>query len=63
MAELTAISVLVTTCAAAAIGLISQIQHSRCTELNLGCGLCKCTRNVPDVEEPQVELSRELATQ
>ena len=56
MAELTAISVLVTTCAAAAIGLISQIQHSRCTTIEFGCGLFRCTRHVPDVEEPTVEL-------
>ena len=56
MAELTSISVLITTAAAAAIGLISQVQHSRCTSLDIGCGLIRCVRSVPDVEEEPVEL-------
>ena len=57
MADLSLVAVLITTCASATLGIISQIQHSRCTQLNLFCGLCSCTRKVPDVEEDEVSLS------
>lgn len=57
MVELSSVSVLIITCSTAVIGIISQIQHSRCSQLNLFCGLCSCTRNVPDVQEPTVELN------
>lgn len=54
--ELTGIAVLITTVSSAFIGIISQIQHSRCVKLRICWGLCDCVRNVPDVEEPTVEL-------
>lgn len=56
MVELSSVSVLIITCSTAVIGIISQIQHSRCETLNLFCGLCACTRKVPDFEEPTIEL-------
>ena len=56
MADLSLVAVLITTSASAAIGIISQIQHSRCTQLSF-CGLCSCVRNVPDDVEPAVELT------
>ncbi len=55
--ELTGIAVLITTVSSAFIGIISQIQHSRCTKLIVCWGMCDCVRNVPDVEEPTVELN------
>ena len=54
--ELTGIAVLITTVSSAVIGIISQIQHSRCVKLRVCWGMCDCVRNVPDVEEPPVEL-------
>ena len=56
VAELAGISVLITTVSSAFIGIISQIQHSRCVKLRVCWGLCDCVSNVPDVEEPTVEL-------
>ena len=56
MVELSSVSVLIITCSTAVIGIISQIHHSRCEKLNLFCGLCSCTRKVPDFEEPTIEL-------
>ena len=53
-----AISVLITTISAGCIGIISQIQHSRCVKLRICFGLCDCVRNVPDVEEPTVSLEK-----
>jgi len=32
------------------IGIISQVQHSRCSEIN--CLGCNCKRNVPAEQEP-----------
>jgi len=32
------------------IGIISQVQHSRCSEIN--CLGCNCKRNVPQEQEP-----------
>lgn len=54
--ELAGIAVLITTISSAFIGIISQIQHSRCVKLKVCWGMCDCVRNVPDVEEPTVEL-------
>ena len=54
--DLAGIAVLITTIAGACIGVISQIQHSRCVKLRVCWGMCDCTRTVPDVEEPTVEL-------
>jgi hypothetical protein len=56
MAEITAIAVLITTCASACIGVISQIQHSRCVKLRVCFGMCECARKVPDVEEATIQL-------
>lgn len=56
MAELSLVAVLITTCATAVIGIISQIQHSRCSTIKVCGGLVSCTREVPDVVEPTVEL-------
>ena len=49
-ADLAAVAVLVTTVSGACIGVISQIQHSRCVKLKICFGLCTCTRSVPDVQ-------------
>ena len=57
MVDFSSLSVLIITCSTAVIGIISQIQHSRCSELNLFCGMCSCTRNVPDTMEPTVEIT------
>ena len=54
--DLAGIAVLITTVAGACIGVISQVQHSRCVKLKVCWGMCDCIRNVPDVEEPTVEL-------
>lgn len=57
MVDLSSVSVLIITCSTAVIGIISQIQHSRCSQLNLFCGLCECVRKVPDEYEEPVELN------
>ena len=59
-AELGMVAVLITTCASAIVAVISQIQHSRCEQISLCCGIFACTRNVPDIQEPNVELSPHL---
>jgi hypothetical protein len=56
MVDLSSISVVIITCSTAVIGIISQIQHSRCSEISL-CGMVSCVRNVPDHIEPTVELT------
>ena len=55
-AELGMIAVLITTCASAIVAVISQIQHSRCEKIKMCCGIFECSRKVPDVQEPTVEL-------
>tara|TARA_R110000772_G_scaffold104126_3_gene205439 strand:+ start:2059 stop:2259 length:201 start_codon:yes stop_codon:yes gene_type:complete len=55
--EFAGIAVLITTISSAFIGIISQIQHSRCVKLKVCWGLCDCIRNVPDVHEPTVEIT------
>ena len=55
--ELAAIAVLITTISSAFIGIISQIQHSRCVKLRVCWGMCDCVRAVPNVEEPSIELT------
>lgn len=57
--DLAGIAVLITTVAGACIGVISQIQHSRCVKLRVCWGMCDCIRSVPDVEEPEAELKPE----
>jgi hypothetical protein len=55
MVELSAVATLVTVSTASVIAIISQIQHSRCTQINFCC--FSCTRKVPDVDEPEVPSS------
>ena len=55
-AELGMIAVLITTCASAIVAVISQIQHSRCEKIKMCCGIFECSRKVPDVQEPTVEM-------
>ena len=45
MAELTSISLLVTTCAAACVAIITAVQNSRCTKINACC--ITCVREAP----------------
>lgn len=57
MVDFSSVSVLIITCSTAIIGIISQIQHSRCSTIKLCGGLVSCNREVPDVIEPTVELN------
>ena len=57
VADLGLVSILITTCAAAIVAVISQIQHSRCEKIKLCCGAFECTRQVPDIQENTVEVS------
>ena len=41
------------------IGIISQIQHSRCSEINC-CG-CRCVRKVPDEQEETTNLANAVS--
>ena len=50
MAELTSISLLVTTCAAACVAIITAVQNSRCTKINACC--ITCVREPPDPHMP-----------
>tara|TARA_Y100000114_G_scaffold88839_1_gene82317 strand:+ start:1035 stop:1259 length:225 start_codon:yes stop_codon:yes gene_type:complete len=34
------------------IGVISQIQHSRCSSIKIGLDGCECQRKVPEEQEP-----------
>ena len=43
MAELTGIAALVSVVASAAVSVIAQIQHSRCTKINACCVTCERT--------------------
>lgn len=54
--DLGLIAVLITTTASAIIGLISQIQHSRCTNISCCGGMFSCDRQVPVEPENMVEL-------
>ena len=58
-AELGMIAVLITTCASAIVAVISQIQHSRCEKIKMCCGIFECSRKVPDIQEPTVEIHPE----
>ena len=49
MVELTAISLLVTTCGAAVVAIITAIQNSRCTKINACC--ITCDRSMPHEQE------------
>ena len=40
VAELTSISLLITTCAAAIVAIITAVQNSRCTKINMCCITC-----------------------
>ena len=65
MAELTSISLLVTTCAAACVAIITAVQNSRCTKINACCITCvrepvEQERPMPhDQEQSQYNKSRE----
>ena len=50
MAELTSISLLVTTCAAACVAIITAVQNSRCTKINACC--ITCVREPADPHMP-----------
>ena len=52
MAELTSISLLVTTCAAACVAIITAVQNSRCTKINACCITCVREPPAPHVREP-----------
>jgi len=64
MVDLTAVATLVTIASTALVGLIAQVQKSRCKVINLCCGIVKCTREVPnvdnleDIEKNPVESDR-----
>ena len=44
------------------IGVISQIQHSRCSQISVGLGGCACVRKVPD-EQEQVNMPNQNTTE
>ena len=46
------ISTLIVTCGSVFVSILSQIQNSRCTNINIGCGLFSCSRTVPDIVPP-----------
>lgn len=60
MVAFSEISVLILTVGSTIIGIISQIQHSRCSEISLCGSLVNCIREVPPMEtvdipnQPQV---------
>ena len=58
-AELGMIAVLITTCASAIVAVISQIQHSRCEKIKMCCGIFECSRKVPDIQEPAIEVHQD----
>jgi len=60
-AELSLVAVLITTCATAIIGIISQIQHSRCTHIKCCGDIVSCDREVDNSIEPTVDLN-EIST-
>ena len=43
------ISTLIVTCGSVFVSILSQIQNSRCVSIEMGCGLFKCVREVPNV--------------
>lgn len=50
MVAFSEISVLILTVGSTIIGVISQIQHSRCSEISLCGSLVNCIREVPPME-------------
>ena len=53
MAELTDIAALVSVVASAAVSVIAQIQHSRCTKINACCVTCERTPPPDATHHPQ----------
>ena len=53
MAELTSIAALVSVVASAAVSVIAQIQHSRCTKINACCVTCERTPPPDATHHPQ----------
>ena len=57
------IGALVITCGSVLTALIAQIQLSRCKKINLCYGLCACTRDLSEVEDPnKITPMNELAS-
>lgn len=57
------IGALVITCGSVLTALIAQIQLSRCKKINLCYGLCACTRDMSEVEDPnKITPMNELAS-
>lgn len=59
MVDYMSLTVLITALSGACIGIISQIQHSRCLKLRVCYGMCECVRKVPDVEEPTITIGNQ----
>ena len=58
MPELTSISLLVTTCAAACVAIITAVQNSRCTKINACC--ITCVREPVEQERPKPQSEEPL---
>lgn len=57
------IGALVITCGSVLTALIAQVQLSRCKKINLCYGLCACTRDMSEVEDPnKITPMNELAS-
>ncbi len=48
--EWAALATFISVCCASTAGLLHSIQQSRCTTINICCGLFSCNRKVPDIE-------------
>ena len=51
--EWAAIATFVSVCGAALSGVLHTVFQSRCKTINLCCGLVACTREVPNVDDPE----------
>lgn len=52
--DASSIAVLISTAGATLVAILSQIQHSRCTQIR-ACGL-DCARDVPENQDPVPEI-------
>ena len=50
-----------TICISGIVSIISQIQHSRCSEIRSPC--CTCIRKVPDEQEATIPFRNETENQ
>ena len=48
---------ILTICISGVVSIISQIQHSRCSEISSPC--CSCIRKVPDEQEATIPFRNE----